>query len=72
MKKIFILVGLLLILLHTAFAEDTNIVNVYNWSDYLPDEILQQFEKETGIHVNYTTYDNNETMYSKLKRKKNY
>ncbi|MCD6046618.1 MAG: potD [Gammaproteobacteria bacterium] len=50
-----------------AFANDEKVVNVYNWSDYLPDEVLQQFEKETGIHVNYSTYDNNETMYAKLK-----
>lgn len=44
-----------------------NILNVYNWSDYMPDDVIQQFEKETGIHVNYTTYDSNETMYAKLK-----
>ena len=42
-------------------------VYVYNWSEYIPDEILQQFEKETGIKVVYTTYDSNEAMYAKLK-----
>lgn len=42
-------------------------LNIYNWSDYLPEEVLQQFEQETGIHINYSTYDNNETMYAKLK-----
>lgn len=42
-------------------------VYVYNWSEYIPDEILQEFEKETGIKVVYTTFDSNEAMYAKLK-----
>ncbi len=58
---------LLLLFFSSAFASEEKILNVYNWSDYLPDEVLQQFETETGIHVNYSTYDNNETMYAKLK-----
>jgi putrescine transport system substrate-binding protein len=33
-----------------------NIVNVYNWADYIGRETLQQFEAETGIKVNYDTY----------------
>ncbi len=49
------------------FAANKNELNIYNWSDYLPDDVLEQFQKETGIHVNYSTYDNNETMYAKLK-----
>lgn len=40
---------------------------VYNWSEYIPDEVVKQFEKETGIKVIYTTYDSNEAMYSKVK-----
>jgi spermidine/putrescine transport system substrate-binding protein len=44
-----------------------NVVNVYNWSNYISDEVLAQFTRETGIKVNYTTYDSNETLYSKLK-----
>ncbi len=50
----------------SAFASD-NVLNVYNWSDYMPDDVISQFEKETGIQINYTTYDSNETMYAKLK-----
>lgn len=42
-------------------------LNLYNWSEYMPQEILDGFEKETGIHVNYTTFDSNEAMYAKLK-----
>jgi spermidine/putrescine transport system substrate-binding protein len=48
-------------------ARAAEVLNVYNWSNYMPDDVIQQFEKETGIDVNYTTYDSNETMYAKLK-----
>ena len=42
-------------------------LNLYNWSEYMPQEILDGFESETGIHVNYVTFDSNEAMYAKLK-----
>ncbi len=42
-------------------------LNLYNWSEYMPQEILDGFEEETGIDVNYTTFDSNEAMYAKLK-----
>ena len=34
-----------------------NVVNVYNWSDYIDTEVLDLFEAETGIRVNYDVYD---------------
>lgn len=49
-------------------AADSDVtLNLYNWSEYMPQEILDGFEKETGIRVNYTTFDSNEAMYAKLK-----
>jgi spermidine/putrescine transport system substrate-binding protein len=42
-------------------------VNVYNWGEYIDEEIFDQFEEETGIKVNYTTYSDNESMYATLK-----
>lgn len=42
-------------------------VNVYNWGEYIDESIFSDFEKETGIRVNYTTFSSNETMYSVLK-----
>ena len=42
-------------------------VNVYNWGEYLDEDILRQFEEETGIQVNYSTYSDNESMYAVLK-----
>ena len=42
------------------------VVNVYNWSDYIDPEVLTQFTKETGIKVQYDTFDANETLETKL------
>ncbi|MGD8111780.1 extracellular solute-binding protein [Vibrio sp. TRT 21S02] len=39
----------------------------YNWSEYIPNEVLEDFTKETGIKVRYSTYESNESMYAKLK-----
>ena len=41
-------------------------LNVYNWGEYIDQSVLTDFERETGIRVNYTTYANNEEMYSKI------
>lgn len=41
-------------------------INVYNWGEYIDQSVLDDFEAETGIHVNYTTYASNEEMYSKI------
>ncbi len=44
-----------------------NVVNVFNWGLYIDEDVLKTFEKQTGIKVNYQTYDSNEILYSKLK-----
>ena len=41
-------------------------VNVFNWSDYITDEVLEQFTAETGIAVNYDVYDSNDTLEARL------
>ena len=41
-------------------------VNVYNWGEYIDMSVLEDFEAQTGIKVNYKTFDSNETMYSML------
>ncbi len=48
-----------------AFAQGS--VNVYNWSDYIAEDQLKDFAKDTGIKVNYTTYDSNEILDAKLR-----
>ncbi|MFB0920230.1 MAG: spermidine/putrescine ABC transporter substrate-binding protein, partial [Oscillospiraceae bacterium] len=44
------------------------VVNVYNWGEYIDTDLITQFEQETGIKVNYKTYESNEQMYSVLKQ----
>ena len=51
----------------TGCAKEKKEVNVYNWGEYIDESIFADFEKETGITVNYTTFSSNETMYSVLK-----
>lgn len=63
--------GFLFLLFSSAVFADDNVVNVYTWSGVIPDFAIQQFEKETGIKVNFSTYDSNETMYAKLRASKN-
>jgi spermidine/putrescine transport system substrate-binding protein len=57
-------------LVNSAFAAD-NILNIYTWSEEIPHSVIAQFEKETGIKVNVSSYDSNEVMYAKLRSTKN-
>ncbi|MDC8109987.1 extracellular solute-binding protein [Vibrio sp. CCUG 15886] len=50
----------------SSFAADQELY-FYNWSEYIPSEVLEDFTKETGIKVIYSTYESNESMYAKLK-----
>ncbi|KXF80575.1 extracellular solute-binding protein [Enterovibrio coralii] len=54
------------LLSNTALAAD-NELYFYNWSEYIPTEVLEEFTEETGIKVIYSTYESNESMYAKLK-----
>jgi putrescine transport system substrate-binding protein len=52
---------------HAPDRSDTDkVLNVYNWSDYIQPSIIADFEKQTGIHVNYDVYDSNEILETKL------
>jgi putrescine transport system substrate-binding protein len=42
------------------------VLNVYNWSNYIADDTLANFTKETGIKVRYDTFDSNEILHAKL------
>lgn len=52
---------------------DAGEVNVYNWGEYIANgedgvlDVIDEFESETGIKVNYTTYETNEELYNMLK-----
>jgi spermidine/putrescine-binding protein len=41
-------------------------INVLNWSSYIPDTVIKDFEDETGIIVNYQTYSSNEELLAKI------
>ena len=49
-----------------AFADEENVVYVYNWSEYVAEDTISNFEKETGIKVVYDVYDSNEVLEAKL------
>lgn len=51
----------------TGCKKDENTLNVYNWGDYIAPEVIEEFEEEYGIKVNYSTFDTNEDMYVKVK-----
>jgi len=69
-SRILMTLLLALLLPIPTFAQP-KIVNVYAWTGEIPDFVIKQFEKETGIHVNFSTYENNEIMYAKLRASKN-
>jgi putrescine transport system substrate-binding protein len=47
-------------------AGEEQVVNVYNWSDYIDPAMLEKFTAETGIKVNYDVFDSNEVLETKL------
>jgi len=46
--------------------EEDKVVNVYNWSDYIDEDILKEFTAETGIKVVYDVFDSNDVLETKL------
>ncbi|PSJ47880.1 spermidine/putrescine ABC transporter substrate-binding protein [Zobellella endophytica] len=48
-------------------AQANDRLSVYAWAEYLPDSVLTDFTKETGVRVDYATFDSNEALYAKLK-----
>lgn len=45
---------------------EAKILNIYNWPDYITEDMVSNFEKESGIKVNYQTFENNEVLQAKL------
>ena len=45
---------------------EEKVLNIYNWPDYITQDMVANFEKETGIKVNYQTFENNEALQAKL------
>ncbi len=51
----------------TGAAWSQPVVNVCSWGEYIDEDLITQFEEETGIRVNYQTAESNEALYSLLK-----
>ncbi|MBQ0038478.1 MAG: ABC transporter substrate-binding protein [Clostridiales bacterium] len=47
--------------------DDERVVNVCSWGEYIDESLIDEFESETGITVNYQTVESNEALYSLLK-----
>jgi len=45
---------------------EEKVLNIYNWPDYIAADMVANFEKETGIKVNYQTFESNEALQAKL------
>lgn len=73
LKKILTLCCSTLLLSNSLFACSKNnessskVINVFNCGDYIDENLISKFEEETGYKIEYSTYDTNEIMYSKLK-----
>ena len=64
-KPLVLALGALMIA-SPALAQEEAVLNVYNWSDYIAEDTVANFEAATGIKVNYDVYDNNEVVEAKL------
>lgn len=47
-------------------APEAKVLNIYNWSDYIAEDTIPNFEKQTGIKVTYDVFDSNEVLEAKL------
>ncbi len=71
MKKVFLVLFLSIFLLTGCSTQKyEGVVNVLNWSSYIPMEVVKDFEKEYHIKVNYGTYSSNEELLAKLSSSK--
>jgi len=66
LNRFFIKFTFLIIFAAELVAVEPRHVNVFNWAEAISQEIINEFEDETGIHVNYDVYDSAELMEAKL------
>ena len=66
MKRHITLFATAAAMLISASANAAGELFIYNWTEYTPPELVEKFEKETGIKVSVDTYDSNETLLAKF------
>jgi spermidine/putrescine transport system substrate-binding protein len=54
----------------TGSSSDEKVVNLFTWANYVPDSVIKDFEKQTGIKVNYSNFSTNEEMLAKIQATK--
>lgn len=62
----FILIIIILTIILNNNKKEVESINILNWSSYIPSSVINKFEKETGIKVNYSTYSSNEELLAKV------
>ncbi|MDO4500957.1 MAG: ABC transporter substrate-binding protein [Erysipelotrichaceae bacterium] len=48
------------------------VLNVFNWGEYIGEDVIENFEKKFNVKVNYSLFDSNEMLYTKLKNGDSY
>lgn len=66
MKKILVVIAMLLVVASCSASSSKETLKVYNWGVYIDEDVISMFEKENNVTVIYSTYDSNESMYTKL------
>ena len=61
-KKGMMAASVALVMMSTGAMADEKVLHVYNWSDYIAPDTLENFQKETGIKVVYDVFDSNEVL----------
>ncbi|MEY8762846.1 MULTISPECIES: polyamine ABC transporter substrate-binding protein [Clostridium] len=51
-------------------SSDEKVVNLFTWANYVPNSVVNEFQKQTGIKVNYNNFSTNEEMLAKLQASK--
>ena len=65
-RNLVFLVVLAVLLVTVSSCNSSERLYVYNWSYYIPDSVLEQFEEEYGVRVIYDEYASNEEMFAKI------
>lgn len=73
MKKLLSILVILLVVVGCGSKENISttenscqILNVYNWGEYIGEDVIAKFEDEYKVKVNYSLFDSNEAMYTKI------
>jgi spermidine/putrescine-binding protein len=69
-KKIILFILGIFLLTGCSSSNENGVVNVLNWSSYIPDVVISNFEKEYNIKVHYGTYSSNEELLAKISSSK--